>query len=236
MKIFAKIRFAYGALAIALPLALIMIPGIWLFPKKKALIMHKVNSWILFFLGAKLVKSGERDPDANLFLFNHQGIIDIISIVAIENTNFRWVAKRELFKMPIYGWLLRLGDMIPVDRNNKAGLLKLLKDIKESIEVKHRAVAIAPEGTRAKGQKLLPFKAGPNFVANKLGMRVQPIVITGGKWLLDEDNFTAHSSIVRLTYLPAFNANEAPKDWYEKVKTDMQAAIDDIYEKYGEER
>ncbi len=236
MKIFAKIRFIYGALAIALPLGLFMVPGIYLFPSKKGYIMHTVNKWILWLLGAKLVISGERDPDANLFLFNHQGIIDIISIEAAENTNFRWVAKKEVFEMPIYGHLLRQGDMIAVDRSNKAGLLKLLKDVKESVESKHRAVVIAPEGTRAKGQKLLPFKSGPNFVANKLGLRVQPIVVTGSKWLLNEHDRTAHSSTVRLAYLPAFDAADAPKEWYEQVKSDMQKVIDEIYEKYGEER
>jgi len=234
-KIFAKIRFYWGALVISLIVAAGMIPLMYLFPKYKGTIMHKLNRAILFLLGAKIEKSGQRDPDANLFVFNHQGIIDIITMEAVENTHFRWIAKKELFDTPWFGHLLRLGEMISVDRENKAGLIKLLKDAQNSLD-KGRAVAIFPEGTRAKGQKLLPFKAGTRLMASKLKMRVQPVVITGSKWLLNEHNRTAHNSTVKVIYLPAFDAFDAPKDWYEKLRSNMQDTIDKELEEFGRER
>ncbi len=98
-----------------------------------------------------------------------------------------------------FGRLLKKGDMISIDRSNKRGVIKLLKDIKESIEVKNRAVAIFPEGTRAKGQELLPFKVGGKLAADKLKLRVQPIVVTGSKWVLNEHNKTGHSGQLEYT-------------------------------------
>ncbi len=234
-KIFAKIRFYWGALVIATIVGGGMIPLIYLFPKYKGTIMHKLNRVILMLLGARIEKEGGRDPNANLFILNHQGIIDIITMEAIENTHFSWVAKKELFKMPWFGHLLRLGDMISVDRENKAGLIKLLKDAQNSLE-KGRAVAIFPEGTRAKDQKLLPFKSGTKLLASKLKMRVQPVVITGSKRLLNEHNQTAHNSTIKVTYLPAFDIADAPKDWYKKIQSDMQTVIDKEYEKFGRTR
>ncbi len=228
MKIYAKIRFYWGAFVISSIVALLMIPLITIFPKYKGTIMHKLNRAILFFMGAKLKTYGKRDKDANLFLINHQGIMDIIALEAIENTHFRWVAKKELFDTPWFGHLLKNGDMISVDRDNKAGLIKLLKDAKESIEDKKRAVAIFPEGTRAKNQKLLPFKPGAMLVANKLKMRVQPIVIVGSKYVLNEHNKTGHSGTIEIHYLDAFDVKDAPKDWYEKVREDMQRKIDEL--------
>jgi len=236
MKIFAKIRFYWGAAVISIIVAAIMIPLIYLFPKHKGTIMHTLNGVILKLLGARLETVGQRDPDANLFLFNHQGIIDIIAMEAIENTHMGWVAKKELFDTPIYGNLLKRGEMISVDRQNKAGLIKLLKDAQELITHTDRAIAIFPEGTRAKGQPLLSFKAGAKLLANKLNLRVQPVVITGSKWLLNEHNRTAHNSTIKIIYLPAFNAKEAPKEWYEDLKATMQASIDEEYERYGRER
>ena len=236
MKIFAKIRFYWGAAVISLIVALGMIPLIYLFPRHKGTIMHTLNRAILRLLGARVVQEGSRDPDANLFLFNHQGIIDIITMEAIENTHMGWVAKKELFDMPIYGNLLRLGEMICVDRENKSGLIKLLKDSEEMVHHKHRAVAIFPEGTRARGQKLLPFKAGAKLMADKLNLRVQPVVITGSKQLLNEHNRTAHNATIKVIYLPAFQAKDASKEWYKELKTAMQATIDKEYEKYGRER
>jgi len=225
MKIYAKIRFYWGAFVISTIVALGMIPLITIFPKYKGTIMHKLNRVILFLMGAKLKTHGKRDERANLFLINHQGIMDIIALEAVENTHFRWVAKKQLFDTPWFGYLLKNGDMISVDRDNKAGLIKLLKDAKESVDVKKRAIAIFPEGTRAKGQKLLPFKAGTKLVANKLNLRVQPIVIVGSKWVLNEHDKTGHSGTIHIHYLDAFDVKDAPKSWYEDVRDKMQEVI-----------
>lgn len=224
---FAKIRFYWGAFVISTIVAGLMIPLIYLFPKYKGVIMHKLNRVILFLMGAKIEKVGERDPNANLFLINHQGIIDIITLEAIENTHMSWVAKKELFETPWFGRLLKQGDMISVDRENKAGLVKLFKDAKASIFEKDRAVAIFPEGTRAKGQKLLPFKPGPKFIAQKLELRVQPVVVVGSKYVLNEHNKTGHSGVVKVIYLPAFDVRVDDKEWYDRVKSDMQRVIDE---------
>ncbi len=236
MKIYAKIRFYWGAFTISTIVAAVMIPLITLFPKYKGIIMHKLNRVILFLMGSSVKVYGKRDKEANLFIMNHQGIMDIIAVEAAENTHFRWVAKKELFQTPWFGYLLKNGDMIEVDRDNKAGLVKLLKDAKESIEIKNRAVAIFPEGTRAKDQKLIPFKAGTKLVAKKLNMRVQPIVIVGSKYVLNEHNKTGHSGVIELHYLDAFNVKDASKDWYEEVQQKMQKYIDKLKESRGIQR
>ena len=228
MKTFAKIRFYWGAFVISTIVALGMIPLIKLFPKHKGIIMHKLNRVILLLMGAKLKTFGKRDKNANLYLINHQGIMDIIALEAVELTHFSWVAKKELFDAIWFGHLLKDGDMISVDRDNKAGLVKLLKDAKKSIEDKNRAVAIFPEGTRAKEQKLLPFKAGAKLLAQKLNMRVQPIVIVGSKYVLNEHNKTGHGGVIEIHYLDAFNIQDAPKTWYEDTKEKMQNLIDKI--------
>jgi len=231
MKILAKIRFYWGAFVISFIIALIMIPLITIFPKYKGIIMHKLNKVILFFMGAKLKTFGKRDKKANLFLMNHQGIMDIIALEAVENTHFSWVAKKELFQTPWFGHLLKNGDMIAVDRDSKASLVKLLKDTQESIEKKDRAVAIFPEGTRSSTQKLLPFKVGAKMVAQKLNMRVQPIVITGSKYVLNEHNKTGHSGTINIHYLKAFDVNKNDKNWYNRIKEDMEKVIEEDYKK-----
>ncbi len=231
MKIFAKIRFYWGAFVISFIVGGIMIPLITFFPKYKGKIMHNLNKVILFLMNVKVKAYGKRDKKANMFIMNHQGIMDIIALEAIEYTHFSWVAKKELFDTTWFGNLLKNGDMISVDRDNKAGLIKLLKDVKESVEVKNRAVAIFPEGTRSSTQKLLPFKAGTKLVANKLNLRVQPIVITGSKYALNEHNKTGHSGTINIHYLEAFDVKDAPKDWYEKVQEKMKDKIAQEYKK-----
>jgi 1-acyl-sn-glycerol-3-phosphate acyltransferase len=203
-----------------------MIPLITLFPKKKGSIMHHLNQVIIFLLGGKLEQEGIIDKDADLFVMNHQGIVDIIGMEALQKGHLRWVAKKETFNMPWFGYLLRNGDMISVDREDKKGLLKLIRDVKESINVKKRAVAIFPEGTRSKDQKLLPFKSGTKFIATKLSLKVQPVVITGSKYLFNEHEQTGHNATVRYIYLPIVDVKNASDEWYGILQKNMQETID----------
>jgi len=142
MKILAKIRFYLGAFIISSVVALIMIPLLFLLPSRSCQILHYLNALIIFLLGGKIEQIGERDPEAQMLLINHQGIVDIIAMEARGCTGLRWVAKKELFEIPWFGQVLKRSNMISIDRQNKAGLIKLLKDVKESVEKLERVVAI----------------------------------------------------------------------------------------------
>ena len=229
MKIFAKIRFYWGATVISLNTAVLMIPALMLFSEHKNTIVHHINRLTLFMMGGKLSQEGTMDPEADMYVMNHQGVVDIVAMEALQNNHLRWVAKKELFDALWFGNLLRHGEMISLDRSSKAGLIKLIKDVKESKEVLHRPVAIFPEGTRAKEQPLLNFKQGTKMIANKLGLKVQPVIITGSKWVLNEHERTGHSGTAHYKFLPTIDVRTADEDWFEKLHEEMQKAIDDEY-------
>jgi len=236
MKIFAKIRFYYGASVISFIAAGIMVPLMIMFKNKTSEILHYWNSVMIFLMGGKIITHGVRDNSADMFVMNHQGIIDIISMEAVENTDLRWVAKKQLFDTPWFGYLLKLPNMIEVDRENKSGLIKLLRDAKDTKENTNRVIAIFPEGTRTDKQTLLKFKGGTRIISEKLNLSIQPIIITNSKLLLNEHNKTAHSATVHISYLETFKVNSEDKDWYIKLQKRMQEKIDEEYTKYGRER
>ena len=126
--------------------------------------------------------------------------------------------------------------MIEVDRENKSGLIKLLKDCKETKEKTKRVIAIFPEGTRTDKQKLLVFKGGTRIIAEKLQLTIQPIIITNSKKLLNEHNKTAHSSTVHIKYMDTFKVDKSDKEWYSNLQKTMQKAIDEEKNKYERER
>jgi 1-acyl-sn-glycerol-3-phosphate acyltransferase len=229
MKIFATIRFYWGAFVISFNTAVLMIPALMLFGKHKSTIVHHINRLTLFMMGGTLTQEGTMDTNVDMYVMNHQGIVDIIGLEALQNNHLRWVAKKELFEAPWFGNLLRHGEMISLDRGNKAGLIKLIKDVKESREAHHRPVAIFPEGTRTDKQPLLPFKQGTKIIAEKLELRVQPIVITGSKWLLNEHIRTGHSGTVKYAFLPSISVNRDDKNWFDTLRIDMQKVIDDEF-------
>ncbi len=237
MKIFATIKFYYGAATISLIAAGIMVPLMIFFPKHRSNTLHYWNRVIIYLLGGKIISHGKRDNSVDMFVANHQGIIDIIALEAHKNTNIRWVAKKQLFDTPWFGYLLKLPNMIEVDRENKTGLVKLLRDTKETIESKEkRVIAIFPEGTRTNKQELLTFKGGTKIIAEKLELTIQPIVITNSKKLLNEHNKTAQSATVHITYLEPFKVSKETPNWYDELREMMQASIDKQYYEDGRER
>ena len=127
--------------------------------------------------------------------------------------------------------------MIEVDRENKTGLVKLLRDTKETIqsEVK-RVVCIFPEGTRTDKQALLPFKGGTKIIAEKLQLTIQPIIITNSKKLLNEHNKTAANATVHITYLEPFKVSKDNKEWYNELTEKMQQCINHEYNQHKRER
>ena len=94
---FAKIRFYWGAFVISFITAVLMIPGIMLFPKHKAAIMHYLNQVSMFLMGAKITQEGKMDTEADMYVMNHQGIIDIVGFEALQKNHVKWVAKKRTF-------------------------------------------------------------------------------------------------------------------------------------------
>ncbi|MDD5359819.1 MAG: lysophospholipid acyltransferase family protein [Sulfurovaceae bacterium] len=189
--------------------------------------MHKLNRIIMFLLGSRAIKVGKMDLDADMYILNHQGIVDIIAMESLQTNHLRWMAKKELFEIPYIGQLLKLGEMISVDRESKRTILKLINDVKFSLETLHRKVVIFPEGTRSKSQKLLNFKSGAKILSEKLHLKIQPVVVTGSRMLIDESKKTSHKSDVVFNFLPLIDVENSSEDWYEDIQKKMQEAIDD---------
>ena len=206
-----------------------MIPLISIFRMQKGAIMHHANRLILFLTHGKTEMIGEMDMNADMFIMNHQGIMDIIGMEAIQKNHLAWVAKKELFDIPYIGKLLKKGDMISINRDDKRGAITLLKEIKNMIENKKRKIAIFPEGTRAKNQKLLPFKSGAKMISEKLQLKVQPVVITGSKHFLNESKRTSRGGVISYRFLPTINTKDCTQSWYEDMQKEMQGVIDDEF-------
>ncbi len=227
MKIFARIRFYYEALVITLVAGGMMIPLMFFFRNKTNYILHKYNALIMKLIGATIETKGERDNSVDMFVINHQGIIDIIAMEAEQLSDIRWIAKKQLFDIPWFGNLVKLPNMISIDRENKAGLIKLFRDAKETKESNpHRILAIFPEGTRAKNQELKKFKSGAKLLAEKLELTIQPVVITNSKKLLNQHNLTGEKTVVYINYLNKFKIDKSNKDWYKNLQLSMQKIID----------
>ena len=150
-------------------------------------------------------------------------MLDIVVLEEAHPANLCWISKAQIGKIPIIGKILSLPKMIAVERENKQSLIKLLSDAKDRV-ANGRVLAIFPEGTRSATGKLLPFKGGAKILAEKLNLKVQPIVIVGSE-ILDAKNFSFKGGEIKIVYLDLVDTAEA--GWLDATREKMQAVLDE---------
>jgi len=220
--ILSKIRMLLTILQMSIGISIIIVL-MYLFKNKNTSIRKTWCAIQIKLLGIKLEIEGELDNEANMVVMNHQSLLDIILMEYLHHKDLAWIAKREIAIIPWFGHILKTPDMIIVEREDKASLLKLLKDAKEKFK-QNRPLAIFPEGTRTDGKKLHKFKAGAKMIAQRNNCKVQPIVIIGSKYILDSHNFTQHSGTIKIIYLPTIQADKKTL-WYEDMATNMGTVL-----------
>ncbi|HYG69733.1 MAG TPA: lysophospholipid acyltransferase family protein [Anaeromyxobacteraceae bacterium] len=113
-----------------------------------------------------------------IFACNHESALDIWALVASLPRIVRFIAKIELFRMPVFGWYMRLGGHVPVDRTHRANAVASLRKAGETVRA-GTSLIVFPEGTRSKDGRVKPFKKGPFVVAYEAGVPVVPVAISG---------------------------------------------------------
>jgi len=172
-----------------------------------------------FLMGFRIKQVGEASPTTTLLVLNHQSLVDIVALETIYPKNLCWVAKTEIPDIPLFGNIIPAPRMISIDRKDKRSIIKMIKEGKERVS-EGRVLAMFPEGTRGRGDKLLKFQSGAKILAEKLELIVQPAIIVGARHIFDSKNIDAHGGEVRVIYLDPIN----PKDdelWFEKMHAAM---------------
>ena len=195
---------------------------------------HKViKAWMsfqIFLLGIKIETEGKLDNSCDMVLMNHQSLLDIIVIEHIHNRDLAWVAKKEIADLFFFGHIIKAPKMISVDRENKAGLIHLLKEAKDRLD-KKRPIAMFPEGTRSDGTKMLSFRPGAKMIANKYNLKVQPIVLFNTRNIVDSKSLKASPGIVKVVFLDPIQADKTT-DWFEETEENMRETFNKEYKNY----
>ncbi len=137
---------------------------------------------VIELLDIDLVATGaERVPPGRAYVYmsNHQSHLDIPMLYAtLPSPTIRMLAKKELFRIPLWGQGLRAAEFIEVDRSNHA---RAVKSIEHAAELVRAGVSIylAPEGTRSRDGRIGPLKKGGFHLAKDTGTPIVPVAIRG---------------------------------------------------------
>ncbi len=223
MKIYAHISWFFATVIIFICLAL-SIALYYILPRPYP---RKISAWIIRILTffSTDVK-GEEDPATQMYLINHQSDLDIGIMETVTKKDLAWVAKKELFDVPFFGLAMSLPEDIPIERQSKSSLVRLLKNAKKRLN-KGRVITMFPEGTRSRTGKMLPFKAGAKIVADKYKLRVQPVVLIETAKCYDIKRFYYKPSTIKVVFMDSFIADKNDDKWLENLRKEMQKVYDD---------
>ncbi len=189
--------------------------------------IHKIRRiWAkiqLKVLRVKVEFVGELNPAATMIMMNHQSMIDIIALEAHYERNLAWVAKKEIRDLPIFKYTMTKPRLICVDRKNPRSIIGVLKEARERL-AEGRVLAIFPDGTRSKTDKILKFQVGARILADKLALKVQPLLIIDSAKLLDSKEFTISSGTLKIICFDLIDTSE--DGWLEKTHDMMQERLD----------
>lgn len=137
---------------------------------------------------------------------NHQSFFDILVVMASLPVRTRFVAKKELFRVPFFGWAIHFLGHIRLDRQNRKQAFAAYEIAAAALVKERMHVVVFPEGTRSRSGLLLPFKKGPAVLAIAAGVTVVPCYCAGTFDILPKGSILVHPHPVQLLFGPPLDA------------------------------
>lgn len=171
------------------------------------------SNGILLIAGVRLEVSGYENFDKGsiyVFVSNHSSQFDIPALQSAVPQKFSIVYKKELGKIPLFGWQMRQGPYIMIDRKNIEDALKSIERAKKMMSDKKFSVLLFAEGTRSKTGEVQPFKRGAFYLASRVGFPIVPVSVTGTEKILPKGRLKIKSGTIKIHFdkpIPTENIN-----------------------------
>ena len=206
---------------------------------KKRVVVHTLSKWITdvvfglpIFMKREVIGLENIDPrKAYVMVLNHNSMVDILSIYNLPLI-FKWVSKKEVYRIPIVGQLLFAHGDIVINRASAKEAMQLVHTRGMEWLKKGACVSIFPEGTRSKDGEIHNFKAGAFILAKDAGVPILPIVLDGTNTMVRNGWLMNWRNKITIRILPPVSAedvvNRDIKDVMTEVRDNMVATLADI--------
>jgi 1-acyl-sn-glycerol-3-phosphate acyltransferase len=166
------------------------------------------RDWSRLLLGASgvtvTVRGLEHVPTEGpvIIASNHQSFFDMLAILAHVPLPVRFVAKKEVFRIPFFGWAVKAAGHIKIDRQNRRRAFASYERAAGDMVAMRAHLLIFPEGTRSRTGQVLPFKKGPAVVAIASGVAVVPCYCAGTFGILPAGSILVRPRPVQVLFGP----------------------------------
>jgi 1-acyl-sn-glycerol-3-phosphate acyltransferase len=160
-------------------------------------------SWVILKIaGVKVKVTGAENLDskeAYIFISNHQSYFDIPVLMQAVPNNMRFIYKKSLSRIPVFGWGMYLGGYLPINRDNPRDAMRELKHAAGKVK-KGLSVVIFPEGTRSPDGTLGEFKRGMFILAEEAKVKLVPVTVIDTYKILPRNKFEIKGGNVRVIF------------------------------------
>jgi 1-acyl-sn-glycerol-3-phosphate acyltransferase len=233
-SVVSAIRLSVGFVLVAVLGLLAMVIALPLLPWRMARIQlcnvygKIVGRAVCFLAGARPRVSHRERLDGSMpaiYVANHTSTLDAFLSTWLCPMGGCGVFKREITRIPVYGWLLLLSGHLTLDRSNSGKAVDSLRRTAEFMKGRRVGVWIMPEGTRSRDGRLLPFKKGFVHLAIATGLPVVPVVFHGAHKNWEKHTFQFVPMDLDVDVLDPIST----QGWTEERAAEHAAAVHDVF-------
>lgn len=165
----------------------------------------------LLAAGVRMKISGLENIQPNtsyIVVANHQSHMDIPVATAALPLNLRIISKKELFRIPVFGWGMRAVGILKIDRFNQKKSFETLKTAEKIVRTHQLSILAFPEGTRSPDGNIHSFKKGPFILAINSGLSILPVSISGTRKILPKEKLRLYGGKVKVVIHPPVDIND----------------------------
>ena len=187
--------------------------------------------WIYRACGIRVVAEGVNEIDRSrpvVIMTNHQSVLDIGALVLTLPIEWRFVAKRELTWIPLFGWAVGMSQII-IDRGRHERAVASLRRAAERIR-SGANVIIFPEGTRSPDGTLRAFKSGGFHLAIQAQVPILPATVSGSQKLTPKGSLRVESGVMKIRYGQPIPTEGLASEDSHRLEERVRVAIEQGYD------
>jgi 1-acyl-sn-glycerol-3-phosphate acyltransferase len=166
---------------------------------------------------------------------NHESFVDILLISHLP-TEFKWLSKAEIMKIPVLGWMMRFARDIPLERGDTTSGRAALDQARERLAT-NVSVMIFPEGTRSKTGEMRKFRAGAFKLAIEGQHPILPMAVHGTRDCLRKNDWRLGRARAEVRVLEPISTEGLTDDDLPALRDRVRAAIEqgrqDLRDEHG---
>ena len=198
---------------VLIPIMLLIIIASFLpYGKLIATKLYEFFGWVgLKFVGIKLIVKGAEKIDLNksyVVVSNHPSTLDIFTHITALPVSIRFLTKTELFRIPVFGRVLKVLGLPRIDRKNASANFEKINDSISKVIKNKNSIMIFPEGKRSNQKDLLPFKKGAAYISKDFHLPIVPVVTHNAHNLMRKGEVWLRSGEITLEILDPINNTE----------------------------